>query len=195
MANSDQFMASINLFVDGSKNKMDEVVRRTGIKILARLVDMSPVGNPEIWAINQTAAQYNRAVYEANEAAKQDPANLTKTGRLKKKARVKDSMDIIAPAGYTGGRFKGNWQIGIDNEPSGETSRVDASGSMTMAVGNMVLEQFKVGMRTIYFVNNVPYAYRLEVEGHSRQAPEGMIRVTVKDFPSIFREVMQEVNG
>lgn len=195
MGLNNQFRDSIKLFVEDSKADMEEVVRRTGIKILGRLVDMSPVGNPELWAINQTATQYNQAVFEANEAAKQDPANLTKTGRLKKKARVKDSMDIIAPAGYTGGRFKGNWQIGIDNEPSGETSRVDASGSMTMAVGNMVLEQFKVGMRTIYFVNNVPYAYRLEVEGHSRQAPEGMIRVTVKDFPSIFREVMQEVNG
>lgn len=195
MANSDQFMASINLFVDGSKNKMDEVVRRTGIKILARLVDMSPVGNPEIWAINQTAAQYNRAVYEANEAAKQDPANLTKTGRLKKKARESDSMDIKTPDGYKGGRFKGNWQIGIDHEPSGETGRIDPSGNMTMAVGNMVLEQFKVGAKAIYFVNNVPYAYRLEVEGHSQQAPNGMIRIVAKDAPAILREAMKEVYG
>lgn len=195
MANSDQFMASINLFVDGSKNKMDEVVRRTGIKILARLVDMSPVGNPEIWAVNQTAMQYKVAVYDANEAAKHDPANLTKTGKLKKKARVLDDMDIKAPDGYTGGRFKGNWQIGIDHEPSGETGRIDPSGNMTMAVGNMVLEQFKVGAKAIYFVNNVPYAYRLEVEGHSQQAPNGMIRIVAKDAPAILREAMKEVYG
>lgn len=195
MANSDQFMSSINLFVEGSKGKMEEVVRRTGIKILGRLVDMSPVGNPELWAINQTAMQYNVAVFEANEAAKLDPANLTKTGRLKKKSRISDSMDIKSPPGYTGGRFKGNWQIGIGNQPSGETGRIDPSGKMTTAVGNMVLEQFKVGAKAIYFVNNVPYAYRLEVEGHSQQAPNGMIRIVAKDVTAILKEAIQEVKG
>lgn len=32
------FLAAIQLFVDSSKQEMDEVVRRTGIKILAQLV-------------------------------------------------------------------------------------------------------------------------------------------------------------
>ncbi|MCE9874087.1 hypothetical protein LZ667_22290 [Hafnia alvei] len=195
MANSDQFMSSINLFVEGSKVKMEEVVRRTGIKILGRLVDMSPVGNPELWAINQTATQYNQAVFEANEAAMLVPSNLTKTGRLKKKARVSDSMDIKAPSGYTGGRFKGNWQIGLDQEPSGETGRIDPGGNMTKTVGNATLGLFKVGMKAIFFVNNVPYAYALEVEGHSKQAPEGMIRVVAKDAPAIVNEAIQEVKG
>lgn len=66
---------------------------------------------------------------------------------------------------------------------------------MTMAVGNMVLEQFKVGAKAIYFVNNVPYAYRLEVEGHSQQAPNGMIRIVAKDAPAILKEAIQEVKG
>lgn len=42
------FLAAIQLFVDSSKQEMDEVVRRTGIKILAQLVEMSPVGQPDI---------------------------------------------------------------------------------------------------------------------------------------------------
>ncbi|TBL40748.1 hypothetical protein EYZ01_05295 [Hafnia alvei] len=193
MGLNNQFRDSLKLFVEDSKADMEEVVRRTGINILGRLVDMSPVGNPETWAINQTASQYNQAVYEANEAAKQDPANLTKTGRLKKKARISDSMDIKTPPGYTGGRFKGNWQIGLDQEPSGETGRIDPSGGMTTAQGNANLAGFKVGMKAIFFVNNVPYAYALEVEGHSMQAPEGMIRIVAKDVPAIVRESIQEV--
>lgn len=41
------FTAAIQLFVDGSKQETEEVVRLTGIKILAQLVDMSPIGQPE----------------------------------------------------------------------------------------------------------------------------------------------------
>lgn len=193
MGANDQFRDSIKLFIDDSKADMEEVVRRSGIKILGRLVDMSPVGNPELWAINQTAAQYNQAVFEANEAAKLDPANLTKTGRLKKKARISDSMDIKAPPGYTGGRFKGNWQIGLDQEPQGETGNIDPGGNMSTAAGNAALGRFKVGMKAVFFVNNVPYAYALEVEGHSKQAPDGMIRVVAKDAQAIVREAIEEV--
>ena len=53
------FLAAIQLFVDGSKQEIDEAVRRTGIKILGRLVEMSPVGQPETWQVNQTASAYN----------------------------------------------------------------------------------------------------------------------------------------
>ena len=49
------FLAAIQLFVDGSKQEIDEAVRRTGIKILGRLVEVSPVGQPDIWQGNQTA--------------------------------------------------------------------------------------------------------------------------------------------
>ncbi|MDT9810570.1 hypothetical protein RUW49_24690 [Citrobacter freundii] len=88
------FLAAIQLFVDSSKQEMDEVVRRTGIKILGRLVDMSPVGQPDIWLVNQTATAYNTAVREHNATLRDDPANLTKSGRLKRGLRVNDSMDI-----------------------------------------------------------------------------------------------------
>ena len=102
-------------------------------------------------------------------------------------------MDVKAPAGYTGGRFRGNWQVGLDVQPDGETGRIDKSGNMTMAVGNYMLEQFKVGTKAIYFTNNVPYAYRLEF-GHSSQAPNGMIRITAEDAVKYFTEAANEVN-
>lgn len=50
---SDQFMRSINLFIDKSNADIETVVRKTSIQILARLVDMSPVGNPELWEVNR----------------------------------------------------------------------------------------------------------------------------------------------
>ncbi|CNK69803.1 phage protein [Yersinia mollaretii] len=193
MAENSGFMASINAFIEKGKRNQELVVQKGAIKILNQLVTMSPVGNPELWAINHTAKSYNDAVFEHNEDLKKDSANLTKTGRLKKRARVTDSMDIKTPAGYTGGRFRGNWQVGLDVQPEGETGRIDPNGNITMAVGNYMLEQFKVGTKAIYFTNNVPYAYRLEF-GHSSQAPNGMVRITAEEAAKYFVEAANEVS-
>lgn len=148
MANS-QFMADINAFIDKAKANQEELIRVIGIKILARLVDMSPVGNPDLWHGS-------------------------------------------APEGYTGGRFRGNWQVSFDQPIDGETDRIDKAGSATKEVGNLALSQFRAGMKEVYFVNNVPYAYRLEF-GHSSQAPGGMVRVTAESFQKFFSDAVREV--
>ncbi|MBH2977806.1 hypothetical protein I5R25_06060 [Serratia marcescens] len=194
MAENDAFMQAITAFVDKAKANQAQVVRATGIRILTQLVQMSPVGNPDLWEVNATARAYNDAVAEHNDAQRNDPANLTPTGRLKKRARVSDSMDIKAPAGYTGGRFRGNWQVGLDAAPQGETGQVDKSGGKTLAAGTLVIERFRVGMQAVYFTNNVPYAYPLEF-GHSSQAPGGMVRITAADFQRHFQAAVSEVKS
>lgn len=189
------FLAAIQLFVDGSKEEIEEAVRRTGIKILGRLVDMSPVGQPEIWQVNQTASAYNTAVREHNAALRDDPANLTKAGRLRRGLRVNDSMDIKKPEGYVGGRFKNNWYVGLDSQPTETNDTPDASGQGSNTRGLAVLEVFRVGqVSTIYFTNNLPYAQALE-NGHSNQAPGGMVGLTALDAAQYFREAMNEVRN
>jgi len=189
------FLAAIQLFVDSSKQEMDQVVRRTGIKILAQLVEMSPVGQPDIWQVNQTATAYNTAVREHNAALRDDPANLTKSGRLKRGLRVNDSMDIKKLEGYVGGRFKNNWYVGFDSQPTQSNDTPDASGQGSNSRGMAVLEVFRVGqVSSIYFTNNLPYAAALE-NGHSGQAPGGMVRITTLDAAQMFREAMSEVRN
>lgn len=189
------FLAAIQLFVDSSKQDMDQVVRRTGIKILGRLVEMSPVGQPDIWEVNQTASAYNTAVKEHNAALRENPANLTKAGRLKRGLRVNDSMDIQKPEGYVGGRFKNNWYVGFDSQPTQSNDTPDASGQGSNSRGMSVLEVFRVGqVSSIYFTNNLPYAAALE-NGHSGQAPGGMVGITALDAAQMFREAMSEVRN
>ncbi|HAS1727956.1 hypothetical protein P0227_24145 [Enterobacter cloacae] len=189
------FLAAIQLFVDGSKQEIEEAVRRTGIKILGRLVDMSPVGKPEIWQVNQTASAYNTAVREHNAALRDDPANLTKAGRLRRGLRVNDSMDIKKPEGYVGGRFKNNWYVGLDSQPTETNDTPDASGQGSNSRGLAVIEVFRVGrVNSIYFTNNLPYAQALE-NGHSNQAPGGMVGLTALDAAQYFREAMSEVRN
>lgn len=189
------FLAAIQLFVDSSKQDMDQVVRRTGIKILGRLVEMSPVGQPDIWEVNQTASAYNTAVKEHNAALRENPANLTKAGRLKRGLRVNDSMDIKKPEGYVGGRFKNNWYVGFNNQPTESNDTPDASGQGSNSRGLAMLEVFRVGhVSSIYFTNNLPYAQALE-NGHSSQAPGGMVGLTALDAAQYFREAMSEVRN
>ncbi|MEB7499996.1 hypothetical protein NGC23_07310 [Leclercia pneumoniae] len=189
------FLAAIQLFVDESKQEMDQVVRRTGIKILGRLVEMSPVGQPDIWEVNQTASAYNTAVREHNAALRENPANLTKAGRLKRGLRVNDSMDIKKPEGYVGGRFKNNWYVGFDSQPTESNDTPDASGQGSNSRGLAMLEVFRVGhVSSIYFTNNLPYAQALE-NGHSSQAPGGMVGLTALDAAQYFREAMSEVRN
>ncbi|HCJ7432680.1 hypothetical protein CJ200_15150 [Citrobacter freundii] len=189
------FLAAIQLFVDSSKQEMDQVVRRTGIKILAQLVEMSPVGQPDIWQVNQTATAYNTAVREHNAALRDDPANLTKAGRLKRGLRINDSMDIKKPEGYVGGRFKNNWYVGFDSQPPQSNDTPDASGQGSNSRGLAVLEVFRVGqVSSIYFTNNLPYAAALE-NGHSGQAPGGMVGITALEAAQLFREAMSEVRN
>lgn len=189
------FLAAIQLFVDSSKQDMGEAVRRTSIKILAQLVDMSPVGQPDIWEVNQTATSYNTAVREHNASLRDDPANLTKSGRLKRGLRVNDSMDIKKPEWYVGGRFKNNWYVGLDSQPTQSNDTPDASGQGSNSRGMAVLEVFRVGqVSSIYFTNNMPYAVALE-NGHSGQAPGGMVGITALDAAQLFREAMSEVRN
>ncbi|HAT7517039.1 TPA: hypothetical protein JAV82_004892 [Kluyvera ascorbata] len=189
------FLAAIQLFVDSSKQEMDEVVRRTGIKILGRLVDMSPVGQPEVWEVNQTASAYNTAVREHNATLRDDPTNLTKSGRLKRGLRINDSMGIKKPEGYVGGRFKNNWYVGFDSQPTQSNDTPDASGQGSNSRGVAVLEVFRVGqVNSIYFTNNLPYSVALE-NGHSGQAPGGMVGITALDAAQLFREAMSEVRN
>ncbi|PHM46632.1 hypothetical protein [Xenorhabdus miraniensis] len=192
---ADSFMASIDAFVNKAKDNIEAASRGLFIKILSRLVIMSPVGNPELWAANKTAREYNQAVHDWNEQQQSDPKNLTsKRRQLKKRARITDSMDIKAPPGYTGGRFRGNWQVSFDEIPTEETGRIDKSGNMTKAVGDLVIGQFKVGVKAVYFSNIVPYAYRLEM-GHSKQAPNGMIAVTAQEFQKFFSDAVTETKS
>lgn len=87
------------------------------------------------------------------------------------------------PKGYVGGRFRGNWQLGVDSVPSGETGRIDPSGSATR--GAIIAEIPTDAAGKIYWIaNNVPYAQRIE-DGHSRQAPAGLVGLTAIEFPSI----------
>lgn len=79
------------------------------------------------------------------------------------------------------GRFRGNWQFGIGAVPNGTVEVDDKGGAQAQAEAAKALNAKLGGV--IYYVNNLPYARRLEY-GYSNQAPQGMVRLSVGEFRS-----------
>lgn len=79
------------------------------------------------------------------------------------------------------GRARGNWQIGRGKMPEGETGKLGADDSI--AAGAPEALQAKMG-EPVFLVNHVPYILELE-RGSSKQAPNGMVATTLREYPGI----------
>lgn len=178
------FSLDLARFIEKAKGNAEQVVRKTSLDLISAVIQRSPVGNPELWAANKTATEYNNEVARYNAALREDPNNLTKAGRLKKGLKVNDSMDLVSGKGYVGGRFRGNWQVTFNSKAVDQLPNIDPNGGATIAAANGVLLGFNSTVGTIWAVNNLPYGPRLEFEGWSSQAPSGMVRISVAEFQS-----------
>lgn len=76
------------------------------------------------------------------------------------------------------GRFRANWQFGNGAIDFTTSDQVDPSGAISIAKVQAQLGAVQAG-GVYYLTNSLPYAYRLEYEGWSKQAPAGMVRVTL----------------
>lgn len=78
------------------------------------------------------------------------------------------------------GRARGNWFTSIGSPTAKVTVSTDPSGSSTISSGLSAIS--KATGNVLWITNNLPYIYRLEFEGWSKQAPAGMVRVTINDI-------------
>jgi hypothetical protein len=79
---------------------------------------------------------------------------------------------VIMRSPVKSGHFRGNWQVAIGAVPVGALALHDKTGTATIARATATAMRLRAG-QTIYLVNNLPYARRLEY-GWSKQAPAGM---------------------
>lgn len=188
------FSLDLKAFVEKTQANAEEVVRKSAIDLLVAVVDRSPVGNPELWAINATATQYNQEVERLNAEMRNDPANLAKNGRMKPGRLIKDGMDLVAGKDYVGGRFRGNWQVSFDTAVTGTLDLIDPKGATSKADGAALIQTFTTEIGTIWITNNLPYGPRLEYEGWSSQAPAGMVQVSVTEFQTFVNKAVSELS-
>jgi hypothetical protein len=99
-----------------------------------------------------------------------------------------------APKGYVGGRFRGNWAVGINNIPTTVFDIIDKSGAASI---QRITEGAQQGKRgdVFYIANSLPYAEELE-DGHSKtQAPNGIVGPTVAEFERFIAKAVHEVKS
>ena len=89
------------------------------------------------------------------------------------------------------GRFKNNWFAGIGHINSTTTTDTDSSGQGSINRVNTTVGEFVPGQR-IYITNSLPYAIPLE-HGHSKQAPQGMVMITVNEFVSKVEALAKQI--
>ena len=90
------------------------------------------------------------------------------------------------------GRFKGNWQFTKGSAPNSSLNTFDGDGSATKAAIATVARTFRAG-EVGYLGNNVTYGYDIEfIPEYSKQAPEGVVRVTALNMIDHFNAAVQK---
>jgi hypothetical protein len=203
------FAAQIAAFAEKAKEAIDATIQEVVIELGSSVIRMSPVGNPEIWAANvvhrqkntRAADDYDFKVAVRNTLINLDDSNFTKSGNLRKGVKYAKPLTkaervqnfnvngLVSGKDYVGGRFRGNWQFSIDTPAQGELDTFDHSGNATIAALKAQVSGLTAG-QTAYIVNNLPYGIPLEY-GHSKQAPHGMVRMTLAKFQKIVDDAIR----
>jgi hypothetical protein len=87
------------------------------------------------------------------------------------------------------GRFRANWYAGNGN------INYTTTENTTKRTNETEIKALKITGQTVFLTNSLPYAYRLEYEGWSKQAPSGMVRITVAEMSQIIREAGLKVRS
>jgi len=119
-----------------------------------------------------------------------------------KKLTLGIARSVIEKSPVDTGRFKGNWQLGINEKPSGtidDASEFDRSesGTARTTAPSLVRIKNKLPERpagsVLFITNNLDYAEKLE-NGSSQQAPSGVVEITVLEFQRYVNEAVRELN-
>lgn len=92
------------------------------------------------------------------------------------------------------GRFKNNWVTSVGYKSVAAVGSAKGGGDGSIYMMRDVIGRWKVGDKSIYITNNLPYAQKLEY-GHSKQAPSGMVRITVQRFEQAIAKAAREVKS
>ncbi|RSE85576.1 HK97 gp10 family phage protein [Achromobacter denitrificans] len=109
-----------------------------------------------------------------------------------RQATVMLAQGVILKSPVDTGRFRANWQFSAVSIQRATTTALDRGGQVTM--NRLVAEIQRTGAGGVtYLSNSLPYAARLE-NGWSKQAPQGMVRLTVQEFQNYVSQAAKDAN-
>lgn len=108
-----------------------------------------------------------------------------------RKVALEVYSSVVLKSPVDTGRFRGNWNIsmgGFDRTVNPDS--IDKTGTKGINAAAVTISRYLGGK--IFISNNLPYARRLE-DGYSKQAPVGMVRITVVEFQDMVDRVVKSV--
>lgn len=133
---------------------------------------------------------------------------------VRRKVVLEVSTRVIMRTPVDTGHARGGWQTTVGNPPSSDNDRIDKGGSAAISEAVNAVSSSKIS-DTVFLSNLVPYIVALEegdypdppkkgtyipkrrggpaweirsVGGFSKQAPRGMLAVSLSEFPYIVTE-------
>lgn len=110
-----------------------------------------------------------------------------------RKTVVEMHASVVIKSPVDTGRFRGNWQYRPDHFAASPLDTTDRTGGATMARAAALVASTTMSGRIHYITNHLPYGITLEYGG-SKQAPNGMVRITVAEFRQKVAQIAAEVN-
>jgi hypothetical protein len=133
---------------------------------------------------NQSVAEFAKKLKAFNEKAQ------AQAEKRLKRICLKAFQSVVQRTPVLTGCARGNWRINFGNVPLrtfSESAR-DTAGSQTLSTGSAaILGKAKVGEQ-VNVCNSTPYIIPLE-HGYSRQAPEGMVHITIDEIVASFGRI------
>ena len=112
--------------------------------------------------------------------------------KIFKKSVIDLTSDIISDTPVDTGRLKNNWfpSTGAASEQITEATANEAGDRANSLVNNQLALD-----KTFYFTNNLPYAFRIEFEGWSKnKAPQRMVRRNAIRWKQIVKRAANATN-
>lgn len=103
---------------------------------------------------------------------------------VRNKVALQGLTGVVRKTPVDTGRARGNWQVTEGSPASGDVDGTDRDGNGTINDGNGEIARADP-FGVLYIANNLPYIERLE-NGHSQQAPGGMLELTFQELTSQF---------
>ncbi len=94
--------------------------------------------------------------------------------------------------GYVGGRLRGNWRCSLSMPDTSSDQSTDRNAAYPRVESTCALADRG---SVLWLSNSLPYAYRIEYDGWSSQAPVGMVRRNTTRFQNIISRELRAMKG
>jgi len=102
------------------------------------------------------------------------------------------------PPDYQPGQFRGNWQLGINEQPAGDLpGKIDPTGVSTVSENLTKIPESAGYGKRYYLVNNLPYAIAIEegIASPNQVPAQGIIGRIHMEFPDIVKDVISDIKA